>query len=89
MLAGAADVADLGDDRSPQLPLDAKVPLLRRRRFVLEAMAEDAGKRITQADAFLRQNSWDRTWARIRSLLDEAVGDTRGRSTPVEDATAV
>lgn len=53
------------------------------------AMAEDALKRITQADVFLRQNSWDRTWARIRSLLDDALGHTRGRSTPVEDATAV
>jgi UDP-galactopyranose mutase len=53
------------------------------------AMAEDALKRITQADVFLRQNSWDRTWARIRSLLDDTLGDTRGRSTPLEDATAV
>jgi UDP-galactopyranose mutase len=53
------------------------------------AMAEDAAKRITQADAFLRLNSWDRTWARIRSLLDEALSHTRGRSTPVEDATTI
>jgi UDP-galactopyranose mutase len=53
------------------------------------AMAEDAGKRITQADAFLRQNSWDRTWARIRTLLDESVAHTRGCSRSVEDATAV
>jgi UDP-galactopyranose mutase len=53
------------------------------------AMADDADKRITQADAFLRQNSWDRTWTRIRPLLDEAVGRTCGRSTPVEDATTV
>lgn len=53
------------------------------------AMAEDARKRITQADAFLRQNSWDRTWARIRSLVDETVGRHRGRSPAIEDATAV
>jgi UDP-galactopyranose mutase len=46
------------------------------------AMAEDDVKRITHADLFLRQTSWDRTWARIRSLLDEAIGDTRGSSTP-------
>jgi UDP-galactopyranose mutase len=53
------------------------------------AMAEDAAKRITRADAFLREMSWDRTWTRIRSLLDETLGRTHGRSTPVEDATAV
>ena len=51
------------------------------------AMAEDAVKRITQADVFLRKTSWDRTWARIRSLLDEAVGSTRDRSI-AQDATA-
>jgi UDP-galactopyranose mutase len=36
------------------------------------AMAEDAPARIRQADAFLRQTSWDGTWLRIR-LLVEAV----------------
>jgi UDP-galactopyranose mutase len=53
------------------------------------AMAEDAGQRITQADAVLRQTSWDRTWAHIRSLLDEALRQNLGCSTPVEDATTV
>jgi UDP-galactopyranose mutase len=53
------------------------------------AMTEEAGTRITRADAFLRQTSWDSTWTRIRSLLDEAVYRNRGRSTSVEDATAV
>jgi len=53
------------------------------------AMAEDAVERITQGDAFLRQTSWDGTWTRIRSLLDEVLHRNRGRSTPVEDATAV
>lgn len=33
------------------------------------AMAEDAYERITAADAFLRQTSWDGTWTRIRALL--------------------
>jgi UDP-galactopyranose mutase len=35
-----------------------------------EAMAESASQRITQADAFLRQTSWDGTWRRIRLLMD-------------------
>ena len=37
------------------------------------AMAEDAAERITQADAFLRQTSWDGTWLRMRRLLDAVV----------------
>src|SRR2546421_2164534 len=35
-------------------------------RACIGAMAEDATKRITLADAFLRQTSWDGTWSRIR-----------------------
>ena len=34
------------------------------------AMAEDAPARIRQADAFLRQTSWDGTWLRIRVLVE-------------------
>jgi UDP-galactopyranose mutase len=34
------------------------------------AMAEDASGRIRQADAFLRQTSWDGTWLRIRLLVE-------------------
>src|ERR687889_962427 len=37
------------------------------------AMAEDASERIRQADAFLRQTSWDGTWRRIRVLVDAAL----------------
>jgi UDP-galactopyranose mutase len=43
-------------------------------RACTAAMTEDATKRITQADAFLRQTSWDGTWNRIRLLLDQALG---------------
>ena len=45
------------------------------------AMAENASERITQADAFLRQTSWDGTWLRISRLMhavmraDDAEGD--------------
>lgn len=46
------------------------------------AMAEDTSERITLADAFLRQTSWDGTWSRIRLRLDavlrgETVDDAR------------
>ena len=42
------------------------------------AMAEDATARTARSDSFLRQMSWDGTWARICQLVDEAVtkGDT-------------
>jgi UDP-galactopyranose mutase len=38
-----------------------------------EAMAEDRTDRLTQADVFLRQTSWDGTWNRMRMLLDEVL----------------
>jgi UDP-galactopyranose mutase len=53
------------------------------------AMAEDPAKRITRADAFLRQTSWDGTWTRIRALLDEVVRRSDGAPAIAEDATAV
>ena len=53
------------------------------------AMAEDPVKRITQADAFLRQTSWDGTWTRIRAQLDEVLRHTDGGRTAAADATAV
>jgi UDP-galactopyranose mutase len=37
------------------------------------AMAENASERVTQADAFLRQTSWDGTWLRISRLMDAAL----------------
>lgn len=37
------------------------------------AMAEDAATRVREADAFLRHTSWDGTWTRIRTLLDEVL----------------
>jgi UDP-galactopyranose mutase len=53
------------------------------------AMAEDPVKRVTQADAFLRQTSWDGTWTRIRSMLDDVLHRRDGRAGVDEDATAV
>lgn len=37
------------------------------------ALNEDAAERLRKADVFLRQTSWDGTWARMRSLLDETL----------------
>jgi UDP-galactopyranose mutase len=37
------------------------------------AMSEEAGQRHRQADAFLRQTSWDGTWNRMRLLVDGAI----------------
>jgi UDP-galactopyranose mutase len=39
------------------------------------AMAEDVTERIRQADAFLRQTSWDGTWAQMRHLIESALAD--------------
>jgi UDP-galactopyranose mutase len=55
----------------------------------MAAMSEDPGKRITQADAFLRQTSWDGTWTRIRAQLDEVLRRTGSGPAAAEDATAV
>jgi len=45
-------------------------------RACTAAMAEDPTKRTTQADAFLRQTSWDGTWTRIRRLVDAVLQST-------------
>ena len=60
-------------------------------RACAAAMNEDEATRITQADAFLRHTSWDRTWTRIRVLLDKAIcGDADERMHDLAgDATAV
>ena len=47
----------------------------------VDAMAEPAPPRITQADAFLRQTSWDGTWRRIQLLMNAALH----RGEPVPD----
>jgi glycosyltransferase involved in cell wall biosynthesis len=52
-----------------------------------DAMAEDAASRVTQADAFLRQTSWDGTWRRISLLMDAAL--ERGSAPGEPDSVAV
>jgi UDP-galactopyranose mutase len=46
----------------------------------VDAMADDRHERITQADAFLRQTSWDGTWNRIRVLLDDVLHRSESRA---------
>ena len=60
-------------------------------RACMASMAEDASKRMTQADAFLRRTSWDGTWTRIRRLLDEVLlhEDVEQVRDPADGATAV
>jgi hypothetical protein len=43
-------------------------------RACTAAMAEDAAKRHREADAFLRETSWDGTWRQIGLLMEEACG---------------
>ena len=58
-------------------------------RACVAAMAEDTTKRITLADAFLRQTSWDGTWSRIRVLMDDAVrGGLSGEEHDIADSAS-
>ena len=41
------------------------------------AMADDAVARMRDADAFLRQTSWDGTWAQMRQIAFSPLGATR------------
>jgi hypothetical protein len=52
-------------------------------RACASAMAEDPTSRLTRADAFLRQTSWDGTWSRMRRLIDSVV--RRDGADPVSD----
>jgi hypothetical protein len=53
------------------------------------AMAEDAAARNRQADAFLRQTSWDGTWRRIRLLVDAALRPDQGQDAAAAGSLAV
>jgi UDP-galactopyranose mutase len=53
-------------------------------RACAQAMSADRAERITRADAFLRQTSWDGTWRRIQRLVDSAVA---ARGSDVSAAT--
>jgi UDP-galactopyranose mutase len=53
------------------------------------AMSEDAQDRIRQGDAFLSQMSWDRNWARMSALIDEAVAVNHGAAQTSQPAMVV
>lgn len=38
-----------------------------------EALREDSDERLKRADEFLSQISWDKTWAQMANLIDEAI----------------
>ena len=50
------------------------------------AMAEDPEARLRDADAFLRQTSWDGTWARMWRLVEQS---RPGRAAADRTASAV
>jgi UDP-galactopyranose mutase len=52
------------------------------------AMADDPAARITQADAFLRQTSWDGTWNRMRLLIDSIAENEGSEDEGAEDGVA-
>ncbi len=37
------------------------------------AMNDDPAERLRQADAFLSQTSWDRTWGRMAELIEDVL----------------
>jgi UDP-galactopyranose mutase len=58
-------------------------------RACAAAMSEPAATRMLQADAFLRQTSWDGTWSRIRLLLERALRrDADGQPAAAADGAA-
>jgi UDP-galactopyranose mutase len=58
-------------------------------RACTAAMSENSVNRERQADAFLRQTSWDRTWSRIRVLLESASRPNPSHAAAEVDAAAV
>jgi len=55
------------------------------------AMEENAGARMTRADAFLRQTSWDEAWSRMWTLVETALadGDTTAATDLAIESTAI
>lgn len=43
----------------------------------IEAMGEDAERRVREVDAFLAETSWDRTWGRMAELIEDVVQSRR------------
>jgi UDP-galactopyranose mutase len=54
------------------------------------AMAEDRGSRLLRNDVFLKQMSWDRTWARVEGLVNAALAppDPSRKTTAMRSSSA-
>jgi UDP-galactopyranose mutase len=48
------------------------------------AMSEDAEVRLEQADKFLSQTSWDKTWGRMNELIEDVIGARQASLTPMQ-----
>ncbi len=55
---------------------------------VVAALADDPARRVRQADLFLERLSWDRTWAEMDGLLQEAVARRRESKAEVSPPAA-
>lgn len=53
-----------------------------------QAMNENTAERLTAADEFLSQMSWDKTWGEMADLIDEAAAAAKKYSTAAAAATA-
>jgi UDP-galactopyranose mutase len=58
-------------------------------RACTAAMSENSVTRLRQADAFLRQTSWDGTWSQIRVLIDAVCRPRFADAAPDAAAAAV
>jgi UDP-galactopyranose mutase len=56
---------------------------------VEEALNEDMEALMREADAFLSQTSWDRTWGRMRELIDDAVNARRASFVTTDSSSLV
>ncbi len=52
------------------------------------ALSENASERLQRADEFLASNSWDKTWQRMRNLIDGAVQENAA-SSKISDAAGL
>jgi UDP-galactopyranose mutase len=52
------------------------------------AMNENAQERLRKVDAFLSQTSWDRTWGRMKELIDDVAALRRAGQTSAQAASA-
>ncbi|MDQ3753979.1 MAG: glycosyltransferase family 1 protein [Acidobacteriota bacterium] len=52
------------------------------------ALQEDVAQRLREVDRFLAQTSWDRTWGRMKELLEDVIKARRAPATTARSAAA-